>query len=343
LPRGPGSFILEGTPGYANADLDVIADGPMPFRSFAKATRYGATLYDGQGSHYLLDEMRHRATDRFLAEHPELLSDERRVSWETVRRLAQLAAPLDRYFRFRHRGWENVPEGACLFVVNHSIGAIPEILLLLRAWYQNFGDRPARGLAHQVFWQAPAKWAGAEKIGAVLAHPEVARRALARGEALVVFPGGDAETCRPFADRYQVSLGGRSGFAKLAQQTRTPIVPAVLCGSHATYIMLPGAEHFARWARLGRFFGLKAFPLTAGCVGVLTTALTTLLFPPAFPLFGAAWLQSILPLPARIELEVLPPIYPDPGETDEQLAERVRVAMQEAMDRLAAQRKTPWW
>ncbi|HEX2569064.1 MAG TPA: 1-acyl-sn-glycerol-3-phosphate acyltransferase [Polyangia bacterium] len=287
--------------------------------------------------------MRHRAVDRFLAEHPEHLEDEDRISWDAVRRLAQLAAPLDRYFRFQHRGWEHVPDGSCLFVVNHSIGAIPEILLLLRAWYQRFGERPARGLAHQVLWQGPAKWARIEKIGAALAHPEVARRSLARGEALVVFPGGDAETCRPFTDRYKVNLGNRIGFAKLARQTRTPIVPAVLCGSHATYIMLPGAEHFARWSRVGRFFGLKAFPLTAGCVGVLSAALTTLLFPPAFPLFGAAWLQSILPLPARIEMEVLPPIHPRPDETDEELAERVRAAMQEAMDRLAAQRKTPWW
>lgn len=282
-----------------------------------------------------------RTADRFLAEHPELL-DEDRFSPVFRRVIATLMAPWAAYHRLRVHGWERVPDGGCLMVANHSVGAVIEIMLLIRAWHMRYPSRPARGLAHQVAWRWPLKAFPVQKLGAIFAHPEVARRSLARGEALLVFPGGDLEACRPFYERYRVTLGGRTGFARLATASDVPIVPVVICGSHATYIALPGGGRFARLTPLGRFFGLKAFPVTAGFLGVMASAAAALAFPPTLPAFLGWFAAAVVPLPSKIEMEFLEPIWPREGETEAELAERVRAAMQEGMDRLAARRKTPW-
>ena len=285
--------------------------------------------------------MSDRVADRFLDRHPELL-DEDGHSPSVRRRVAQLVAPLALWHRFRCSGLEHVPDGACLLVANHSAGAIVEVLLVLRAWTERHPERPARGLAHQVAFQRPFKWAPVSRLGAILAHPEVARRSLARGDALLVFPGGDLEASRSFADRYRVTLGGRTGFARLAREAGVPIVPLVICGSHAPYVVLPGGEAFARVTGLARLFGLKSFPLTIGAVTSLASAALALVNPFAWPLVGLAIAAAAVPLPSRIEAEALPPIHPIAGESDEALGERVRVAMQQAMDRMAAGRSSPW-
>jgi 1-acyl-sn-glycerol-3-phosphate acyltransferase len=280
--------------------------------------------------------------DTFLERHPEIFEEDR-LSYQTIRSVVEMTAPLERYYRFRCHGLERVPDGPCLVVANHSIGAVHEILLLLRAWYQRFGERPARGLAHQVAWQFPMSLLQVQKIGGIYAHRDVALRALKQGQALLVFPGGDLETFRPFSERYRVTLGGRSGFARLAREAGVPIVPVVFCGSHASYIVLPGADRMARWTGLHKVFGLKAFPLTGGLALLGAGALLSLLNPVALALLGGALAQAIVPLPSRFEAEVIDPITPRADESDEDLAERVRAAMQEAMHRLAAGRRTPWW
>src|SRR5262249_52776497 len=144
-------------------------------------------------------------------------------------------------------GLARVPDGGCLIVANHSVGAFQEVLLLHRAWRRRFGDRAVRGLAHQIAWQAPLKWLPvARAMGAVYAHPTVARKTLGRGEPLLVFPGGDVEVMRPFRDRYRIVFDGRTGFIRLARETGVPIVPLVLCGSHAAFVTAPGARAVAR-------------------------------------------------------------------------------------------------
>lgn len=275
--------------------------------------------------------------DRFLVEHPEVVEEDR-FSPRYRGVVARLMAPWAAYYRFRCHGLENVPEGGCLMVANHSVGAIAEIALIARAWHHRFPERPARGLAHRLAWQPPFSWFQLQKIGAVFAHPEVARRALERGQALLVFPGGDLEAMRPFADRYKVTLGGRTGFARLAREAGVPIVPVVICGAHATYLVLKGGRWLAKMTPLGRMFGLKGFPTTLGAA----SAVATLLVPPLWPMLGPVLAAAALPLPSKIEMEFLEPIAGREGETDAELAERVRVAMQAAMDRLAARRRTPW-
>jgi len=285
-----------------------------------------------------------RIADQFLERHPELL-DEDRTDERAARAVAAMTAPLERWFRFTIGGLDRVPRGGCLVVANHSAGAIAEVLLLHRAWVRHFGgNRPARGLAHQVAWQPPLKWLPvAQKIGGVFAHPEVARRVLARGEPLLVFPGGDLEALRPFSRRYEVEFGGRVGFARLAREAGVPIVPIVLCGSHAAYVVPRGLDRLARISGMQKVFGLKVLPMTLGALAAIAASLGALALPPLLPLAVAAWLQAMVPAPTRIEAEVLEPMEVHPDESDAEAAERVRQAMERALQRLASRRATPWF
>ena len=282
--------------------------------------------------------------DRFLEQHPELLhADE--TSESAIRKLASAVAPLEWYHRFQIHGMERIPaSGGFLFVINHSVGVISELFLLLRTWHIHFrGTRPpVRALSHQLWWQFPATLMQFPKIGAIFAHPDVARRRLANGDVILLYPGGDLEAFRPFSDRYKVTLGGRHRFVTLAREAGVPIVPLVVCGSHANYVVLPGAQTLAQKTPLGRMYRAKSLPLSLGLAGVSVTALASLAMPLLLPLLGLASLQAMIPAPSRIEAEILAPILPREDESDQECARRIRDAMQVSMDQMAGNRTTPW-
>jgi 1-acyl-sn-glycerol-3-phosphate acyltransferase len=283
-----------------------------------------------------------RIADEFLARHPDLLEGD---DWSPAfaRLVAALTAPLERYFRFRLSGLERLPDGPCLVVANHSAGAIFEILLLHRTWRRRLPDRPARGLAHKIGWLFPFSLVPVvSKLGGIFAHPAVARRALERGHVVLVFPGGELDAFRSFFDRDRVVFGGRSGFVRVAREAGVPIVPLAFCGSHALYFMLPGATAVARWIRLERLVGGKAFAWTGGFVLAAAALGVTVVVPVLWPLFAAAVVQFWWPLPSRIEAELLEPIVPGESETDEAAAERVRATIEAAIGRMSQGRICPW-
>ena len=84
---------------------------------------------------------------------------------------------------------------------------------------------------------------------------ESALHAFAAGGCLLVYPGSDLDTYRPFRDRGKMVLGGRKGFLKLALRAGVPIVPVVSAGTHEQYIVLTRGDRLARllhahaWAR----------------------------------------------------------------------------------------------
>jgi 1-acyl-sn-glycerol-3-phosphate acyltransferase len=274
--------------------------------------------------------------DAYLREHPELL-DVDLTSERTLDRNVRAAALLEKYFRFSLTGREHVPDEPCIVVANHSIGSPFVLPLLARAWRLQFGSRPARGLMHRVAWQWPFRQIGLlQRLGGIYAHPTVAARALAKGNSLLVFPGGDVDAMRPFHERYRVKFGTRTGFVRLARATNTKLVPLAICGSQSAYVSLPGAALVARAVGLHRWTGLRFFPLTLGVVALGTTLAVPLLWPfaPALALLAAA------PMPTRIEARFLPPMTVDPGESDREAAERVRSALEREVGAMATRRTT---
>src|SRR5436190_15811059 len=99
----------------------------------------------------------------------------------------------DAYFRAEVRGLEHVPEDEpVLLVGNHSGGTlIADTFVFAQSFYDHFGtNRRFHQLAHDLVFKAPAARAMLSRYGTIPASPENMKRALRRGAALLVYPGG---------------------------------------------------------------------------------------------------------------------------------------------------------
>ena len=242
----------------------------------------------------------------------------------TVEVYDALARP---YFRHEIRGLEHIPaEGPVLLVGNHSGGTlIADTFVFAYAFYRHFGSgRLFHQLAHDVAVSLPVLAAGLRKYGTVPASHGNAERALERGAAVLVYPGGDYETFRPTWRQDRIEFGGRRGFLRLARKMGVPIVPVVAIGGQETALFVTRGERLARATGFDRLTRIKVMPFQIA------------------PPFGVTLLDLPLrvPLPAKITVQVLEPI--DLDEIDGQPAyEHVTGVMQDALTELDAERTLP--
>jgi 1-acyl-sn-glycerol-3-phosphate acyltransferase len=243
--------------------------------------------------------------------------------------LAWLMASL--WFRGEVRGLENLPEDRpVLMVGNHSGGNMtPDTLLLSLSFSSYFGvERPFYQLAHNLVLASPYGQI-LRKFGTVAASHENAHEALRSGAALLVYPGGDWEVHRSLRDRNKVDFNGRKGFIKLALEEGVPIVPVVSIGGQETSIFLSRGDHLAKALRLDKLFRLKVLPVSLAIPWVI----------------NVGDFLGHVPLPAKITVEVLPPIdikerFGKKPDLDEVYA-HVTELMQDTLDVLAAERRLP--
>ena len=238
-----------------------------------------------------------------------------------------LGAACDAWYAPDLAGLDHLPAGRALVVGTHNGGFMaPDMFSLMVGFWRHFGaDRPAYGLAHDMVFRLP--WAGKwiAKLGGVPAHPENARLLLERDVAVLVYPGGDVDAYKPFAERHVVKLAGRKGFVRLALRTQAPIVPVVSVGAHEIMYILTDGSELAQRLGLKRRFRMDVLPI----------ALTL----PFGITIGA--LVPYVPMPTKIRIRVLPPIHlglpasgaDDPAAVDAAY-ERVRADMQTALDEL---------
>jgi len=235
------------------------------------------------------------------------------------------------YFRGEVRGLGNIPEkGPVLLVGNHSGGNLtPDTIVFTLAFCAYFGvERAFYQLAHNLVLSMPGL-SFLRKFGTVAASHDNARKALESGAALLVYPGGDYEVHRPVWERHRVDFGGRKGFIRLALDHDVPIVPVVSVGGQETSLFLSRGETLSKALGLDRMFRLKVLPISIALPWGL----------------NVGDMLGHLPLPAKITIEALPPIYlrdefglePDHGEVYDHLMR----AMQETLDALAAERRFP--
>ncbi|MDQ4126228.1 MAG: 1-acyl-sn-glycerol-3-phosphate acyltransferase, partial [Actinomycetota bacterium] len=117
------------------------------------------------------------------------------------------------YFRAEVTGFDRVPEGPVLFVGNHSGGNMtPDSMVFMLAFNTYFGvERPVYALAHSLVTSWPVLGRLAKRWGIVTAGPKAAREALERGASVLVYPGGDVDTHRPWTARHEIRFDGRKG------------------------------------------------------------------------------------------------------------------------------------
>jgi len=235
------------------------------------------------------------------------------------------------YFRGEVRGLGNIPEdGPVLLVGNHSGGNVtPDTTVFTLAYCAYFGvERPFYQLAHNLVLSMPGL-SFLRKYGTVAASPANAQKALSAGAALLVYPGGDWEVHRPTLDRNRVDFNRRKGFIRLALEHDVPLVPVVSIGGQETALFLSRGDRLARLFGLDRMFRLKVLPISLALPWGL----------------NIGDMLGHIPVPAKITIEVLPPIYlreefgPEP-DLDE-VYDHVTRLMQDTLDAMAAERRLP--
>jgi 1-acyl-sn-glycerol-3-phosphate acyltransferase len=253
---------------------------------------------------------------------------------DSIRRMMPLVRALNLYHGTEVRGWENLPErGPMLVVGNHSGGAATrDSAFFLQKWVEERGaEAPLYSLAYDLLFANPILASWFRHRGVVPANPENARRALAMGAAVLVFPGGDYEVYRPWRERNRIDFGGRLGFVELALRTGVPVVPMVIHGAHQSTIVLTRGTRIARVAGLGKLH-VKIFPL-----------IWNLPFGPT-----PAFVPSAQ-LPAKVTVQIEKPLRwprcarnraPDPAVLRSRYAE-ITAIMQRRLDALAAERPHP--
>jgi len=225
------------------------------------------------------------------------------------------------WFRVQARGLANIPgTGAALIVANHS-GVLPFDAIMLQAGV--YGDHPARRnvrlLGADLVYTMPVLASLARRSGHTSAHPAQARRLLAAGELVGVFPEGFKGIGKPFSQRYRLQRFGRGGFARTALKAGVPIIPCAIVGAEEIYPMLGNSRVLAN------ALGLPYFPLT-----------------PLFPWLGPL---GAVPLPSKWIIEFCPPVRMSErplAEPDEdlvaRLADGVRDTVQSKIDELVVAR-----
>jgi 1-acyl-sn-glycerol-3-phosphate acyltransferase len=240
----------------------------------------------------------------------------RRLGVDLVRRYCRLEIEVER----------STFGSPVLFVANHGFGGIFDlnVFATYAALEQLDLDRPVIALTHQLAWTLGVG-PFIEPLGARPASHDSASEAFARGQHVLVFPGGDIEAGKPWDERNQVIFGGRSGFARLALEFDVPIVPIVTAGAGESLLVLSRGERLARALKVDKLLRIKALPLTVSLPWGVSV--------------GAVGLLPYLPLPTKLETRVLSPLMAEPDAEPDAYAERVQSAMQKALDQMTANRK----
>jgi 1-acyl-sn-glycerol-3-phosphate acyltransferase len=224
------------------------------------------------------------------------------------------------YFRIDAHGLENVPmEGPAVLAANHGGAAIPYDAMMLQLAVTNEAALPrrVRVIGTEIFNMVPTYSHLYRKSGAAYAAQEDAMWVLDNGHLLGVFPEGVQGFQKSGSEAYRLQRFGRGGFVKLAMRSTAPIVPVAILGSEEVHPALFTSKRLAQLVRL--------------------------VFPQQRIDEMAVWLNP-LPLPVRWQIRFLEPIEVE-SATDPpdrlvvlETAERVRAAVQDALDAMLRER-----
>lgn len=207
----------------------------------------------------------------------------------------------------------------------------PGDLIFFLGFCTHYGsEEPLYVLAHRMFVRVPWLRRLLARFGVLEANPANALAVLRAGGKVLVYPGADYDSLRPFSQRHRVFFGGRSGFVRVAARAQVPIVPVVTAGSHETFVVIVQGRGLAERLRFREAFGLHSFPVIF-CLPWLIIA-------------GPLCILPYLPLPARITVELGDPIeLPSPFDESRshEWSESIRQSMESILAALYAERRIP--
>lgn len=228
------------------------------------------------------------------------------------------------YHRFEVRGLDRVERAGSSLIVGYHGRAVAHDMCMLMSLLHERSGAEVRAIIHRSVMSAPVLQWMPQGLGFIAGDSEEEMRPLlARGESLMVTPGGSLEGCRSFRDRYEVRWRERHGYLRLALRYHLPIIPTAGTGVDDTYIGLNDGY------TLGKKLGLPgSLPLwlAFGATGVWPV---TLPFP----------VKIVCHVGEPIDLEADGPVDPGNRPALGRLHQRVVDAVQGLLD--AARGKPP--
>ncbi|MEO6859227.1 MAG: lysophospholipid acyltransferase family protein [Solirubrobacteraceae bacterium] len=240
---------------------------------------------------------------------------------------------MDYWFRMEIEGWENIPDSPVLLVGIHA-GApfVWDAWTVGVQWWRRFGsDRPLHGTAHDALMALPGVGSYFRRMGVLPAAPDSISAALAEGHDVALWPGGERDSLRPWTQRDEAILAGRTGFIKLAIRSGVPIVPISTVGGPDSMPVLARGRRLAKLLALDKVARLKMFPIAIQVPWGISPALL-----------------PEIPLPTKIRTAFQAPIDvgtdPDLAADSDHVAakyEAVQDSIQHGIDVLARRRRFP--
>ena len=240
---------------------------------------------------------------------------------------------MDFYFRMEIEGWERLPEPPALFIGIHS-GApfVWDAWTVGVQWWRHFGgERIMHGTAHDALMAAPLIGRYFRAMGVLPAAPDSIASALAAGHDVALWPGGEVDSLRPWTQRDEAILGGRTGFIKMAINAGVPIVPIATVGGPDAMPVITRGRNLAKLLQLDKLARIKVMPFAISAPWGIAPAML-----------------PEIPLPTKIRTAFQEPVKlardPRKAKDDdyvERKYEEVRKSIQGGMDELARRRRLP--
>lgn len=142
-----------------------------------------------------------------------------------------------KYFRLEVEGAENIPRrGSGIIAPNHSGYSGFDALMLGHSVFRE-AKRIPRILTHHLWFLTETTAIPAQKMGFTEATYDNGTKALSKNNLIVIFPEGEFGNFKPTTKKYQLQEFKR-GFVRMAIQTQSPIIPALIVGAEETHINL---------------------------------------------------------------------------------------------------------
>ena len=227
-----------------------------------------------------------------------------------------------KYFRCEAHGLENVPEGRCLIIANHS-GQLPfdGLMIGMSMFLDSEPPRFTRSMVERFVPATPFVSPLLARCGQILGTPENCRRLLGAGESILVFPEGVRGLNKTWSQRYRLQRF-RSGLYALG------------AGNQYT--------HRTRGGYRGRRAGADVLQCEVSGQDVWIPGLSITPTNPLFPGVG------LLPLPTRYRIRFGKPMNFDGNANDEddvilEKVSHVKNQMQQMIDEGLKEREHIFW
>ncbi|MGQ0534649.1 MAG: 1-acyl-sn-glycerol-3-phosphate acyltransferase [Methanobacteriota archaeon] len=229
-------------------------------------------------------------------------------------RMSPLVSALEKYSRLSVDGIDRLPKtGAGVLAANHTGWLGLDYAFTVHRVYQRHG-RIVRGLAHPAWFANPKTAAFARRAGLTEVSKDAMRDLLRQGFLVMVFPEGEKGAFKP-GTGYRLEDFAR-GFVRVAMEMQAPIYPVSVLGGEEANPTLARIDSYE--ALLGSSIPIPSLPF--------------------------------LPKPVKWMIRFLPPVHMagftsvdagDPGKVYA-VKDRVRAAIQEALDEMRKERGNPW-